>query len=98
MAQGEDASNIGRFESGLNQSGEHSGEFFGCGIEGRFTGRIEDGGAEGERTPIGKSHEVARGHESHDLASRVGDRQVLNARIEHVECGIHRISIRPSGQ
>ena len=49
IAQGKHAPNIGRFEPGLNQSGEHSGEFFGCGIEGRFTGCIEDGSAKGER-------------------------------------------------
>ncbi len=61
-------------------------------------GRIEDGGAKGKGAPIGQSHEVAGGHEPHDRAPRIGYGEVLHARVEHVECGIHRISIRPDGQ
>src|SRR6185369_3748439 len=64
-------SDVGRAESSLDQGREHPRQLFGSGVKGRFGGRVEDGRAKGKRTPIGESHQVARRHDSHDLASRV---------------------------
>ena len=88
----------GALSPAWTRAAKSRGQLFGRGVEGRFAGRIEDGGAKGKGAPIGQSHEVAGGHEPHDGAPRVGHGQVLHARVQHVECGIHRISIRPDGQ
>ena len=87
----------GALKSGLNQSYEQPRQLFGSGVKSRFAGRVEDGGAKGKRAPIGQSHQVARGHEAHDLASRVRNRQVL-AR-PHKACRVrHPPHSDPRGQ
>ena len=87
---------VGRVSLSLDQGREHPRQLFGGGVKSRFAGRVEDGRAKSKadsnrRAPI----EVACRHNSYDLASRVGNRQVLDACMQHVECGIRRIPIRP---